>query len=160
MHGDQIYSFHKPKHIHQGPNSLLWGDVKNWSSSWDAWTLPTHLHLYKFLRLHWPFPEGQFPKVETNHAELQHHHLKTPPCRGLERAVQQNQSARRFWGNRWRKQKYKNFGQPQRLDYDTLVHRREKLMLKLATKTMKKFLLPFHMHWIIKLLFLFSEKIA
>ena len=116
MHGDQIYSFHKPMHIHQGPNSLLWGDVKNWSSSWDAWTLPTHLHLYKFLQLHWPFPEGQFPKVETNHVELQHHHLKTPPCRGLERAVQHNKSARRFWANRWRKQKCKNFGQPQRLD--------------------------------------------
>lgn len=36
MHVSQRCSSHMPMHIHPDSNSLLWGDVKNWSSSWIA----------------------------------------------------------------------------------------------------------------------------
>ena len=35
------------------------------------------------LQLHSPSPQGQYPKEEPDHAELPHHHPKTPPCPDL-----------------------------------------------------------------------------
>ena len=60
---DRRHSYHMPKRILQDPNALQWEGEKN-CSSLNALTSPIHHHPCKFPPLHWPYHQGQHPRVE------------------------------------------------------------------------------------------------